>query len=294
MKRFILSIDGGGMRGIYSALLLQHLETRAEKQCFELFDLIGGTSIGGILAFGLSTGITAKNMVGMFEDNIPKIFKKDWKHSCKTLWGITGSKYDPKNIDYFLDSLFGDNKIQTVLVDTLCVARDIKNAKYNILKSYKLDPVSIKEACRCTSSAPTFFPSYKLGKQLNVDGAMFMNNPSLILWTEAKKLYPYDDIYILSIGTGNFTKKYDIKNGGMKDWAIPAIEILSDSNTEGIDYIMERGVGNHLRLQIELDNPIKLDSIDTKDIDILKQCANDTYIIMKEKIDRFLGNIIIK
>lgn len=214
MKRFILSIDGGGMRGIYSALLLQHLETRAEKQCYKMFDLIGGTSIGGILAFGLGTGIKAKDMVKLFEDNVPKIFKKDWSYTTKTLFGLNGAKYKAKNLDKFLKEIFGDKKIQSTLVDTLCTTYDITWSTPHVIKSYKFDNLTIKDACRCTSAAPTFFPSYELDNHLYVDGAVFVNNPTLVLYTEAKKLYPYDEIYVLSIGTTNYSHSYNIKNGG--------------------------------------------------------------------------------
>lgn len=85
---------------------------------------------------------------------------------------------------------------------------------------------------------------------------------------------------------------------GLKDWAIPAIKILSDSNTEGIDYIMRRSTNikdtKYVRLQYPLKSPIDLDSTSKEDMEKLKEFANKTYEVSKETLDRFIANMIIK
>lgn len=225
----MLSLDGGGIRGLFSAVILSEVEKELKSfgkvnyQIYQNVDLIFGTSTGGILALALSLGIPAEEIRNLYFNNAEKIFgnKKSF------LKCITNSSYDRINLKLLLIEVFqkyhkGDiPKLKDCKVPVGVSIYDLSIGKPSVLKSnyhsrFTRDPnLPLLDAALSTSSAPTYFDPYsgdmyKDGKgdvlqfKNKVDGGVWANNPSLISLIEAQKAFKkrLTDINLLSIGTG--------------------------------------------------------------------------------------------
>lgn len=231
-KKFkILSIDGGGIRGVFPAQYIACLEQRlgeTEGQSTRIcdhFDLISGTSTGGILALGLALGIPASELKDLYVENRKVIF--GWPNNK-----ILRRKYSRKNLESLIREKFksamDDLEHEPLLLDAktrLCITGyDIENACPKVFKTphkveYKIDLYRpAYQVALATGAAPTFFSPFK-GKYktfnsadivnfpLTVDGGVFSNNPTLIAIMEVHKGLGIDlaNIEVVSIGTGTET-----------------------------------------------------------------------------------------
>ncbi|MDQ1167338.1 CBASS cGAMP-activated phospholipase [Flavobacterium sp. SORGH_AS_0622] len=229
-KKFrVLSLDGGGIRGIFPAVILTEIEKELKSkkienwQIYQNIDLIFGTSTGGILALALSLGIPAEEIKNLYFDNAKKIFG-DKKGFFKC---IHHSSHDRTSLKSLLEEVFKKfhnssvPKLKDCKVAVGVSIYDLSIGKPSVLKSryhdrFTRDPnLPLLDAALSTSSAPTYFDPYSgdMYKDLKgdvlqfknkVDGGVWANNPSLIALIEAQKAFKKDliNINLLSIGTG--------------------------------------------------------------------------------------------
>jgi uncharacterized protein len=203
----VLSIDGGGIRGIIPCAILSEIERRTDKPISALFDLMAGTSTGGIIASGLSVPhpqdatkprLSAHILGGMYEEDGPKIFKKRGGvfSGVKQLFE---ESFDHKGLVDILKNLFGDAELQHALSELLVTSYDIERRKpfYFLSRLAKMRPheenFRLRDIARSTSAAPTYFEPHVLswnGREhlALVDGGVFANNPAMLAYTEAMEL----------------------------------------------------------------------------------------------------------
>jgi uncharacterized protein len=267
--RKVLSIDGGGIRGLVPALILAEIEARTGKSIASSFDLIGGTSTGGILALGLSKNdgsgkpaYSALTLAEIYQKRGSEIFSRTWKTDIKTLWGIAGETYSAKGLEKLLNEYYGDDPLSSCVTNTFVTTYDIQNREPIFLKSWKTEhrSVQMKHAARATSAAPTFFEPalVPIGGSMKalVDGAVYVNTPSVSVYAEAKRLFPNDEIVVVSLGTGELVRPiaYDSAKGwGKAGWALPILGCVFDGSSDAANYQMTMLLGdNYTRLQTEL------------------------------------------
>jgi len=228
-KRQILSINGGGVRGLYSIAILAQIEQcLADQQKDEnlnigkYFDMISGTSIGGILAIGLASGINARSLYKTLLDNAANIFPPPMLSGTPILGAIfsilrviklilLGSRYNQKALKATLISVLGDKRIRDLDRRVIVPVINITNGQPSLIKTphneiFKRDgEYKVVDVCLGTSAAPTYFPPHKVNNHYWVDGGLIANNPTLISCHEAKYFLDWDldNLYILSIGTLN-------------------------------------------------------------------------------------------
>lgn len=228
-KKFkILSIDGGGIRGVYPARFLSELEADLGGHLADHFDLICGTSTGGILALALALKIPAREAQNLYMDNRKAIFSKPI--FLRGRIGIRRSKYNNNNLEKLIQQKFaeahkGNNPRINDLKTRVCITGyDLINAKPKVFKTphkdcYHIDKhIPAYQVAMATASAPTYFNPYsnhykKIDSKekreflMRVDGGVFANNPALIGLTEAHCALniDYKDIELYSIGTGHTT-----------------------------------------------------------------------------------------
>lgn len=217
----ILSIDGGGIRGVYPAYILQRIEECYKINLVDKFDMFAGTSTGSIIAAGIATGIPAAKIVALYKKHGHKIFCK------KRFFGFKGkaisqlqlmfdSIYDAQYLENELSKLFQDKLLGEINKPLLIPSTDIYNGCVHVLKSgysesfVRDNAVTVKDAILASCSAPTFFPPHKLNEYLLADGGLWANNPALAAVIEAQNRLGIDqnDILILSIGTGHTRTSY--------------------------------------------------------------------------------------
>ena len=283
----VLSLDGGGVRGIIEVILLNYIEQKTGKSIYQLFDMIAGTSIGGIITLMLAIRTPTEQIINFFlGEEAKNIFDKRFPL-------IHPYKYNSKKVNSVFVKLFGDKKISDCETDILIPIYNTETRKA-VFFTKEDSNYYLKDIARATSAAPTYFEPHHFENITAWDGGIFANNPSMCAYTEAKKK-GYDNLFIINIGTGTFTQplRYnDIKN----NYPVQIIEPLLDSIFDGINDTIEHELkylieDNYYRFQIKLPkenaamddasdkNLVKLIDLAKKAIDkqwssqLLKVCA---------------------
>jgi len=268
----VLSIDGGGVRGIIPAVFLQKLEKETGKKVHELFDLTAGTSTGAILSLGLNTekiggGFrSSTDMVRIYKqlskEIFPptKIYLKPIYFLPSSLWW--GSEYSEKPLERELNNTFGDIELRSLIVPTVVTSVNLQDNTLKLFRSYRAtwkdeENFFVRDVARATSAAPTFFPMKKIRhvvdnkvpraraprvecpdikKELSlVDGGMAANNPSIIALSEAYNLFGKRPVNLISLSTGNkATNHHKPREYAYVRRAKPTIETLFDSQSDTV------------------------------------------------------------
>nr|WP_240992343.1 patatin-like phospholipase family protein [Wolbachia endosymbiont of Culex quinquefasciatus] len=211
MAKYILSVDGGGIRGIIPAIILAEIEKRTRRTIAEIFDLVAGTSTGGIVVAGLcrkdergNPQYSANDLVEFYQKYGAYIFKSSFLRRSIFSW-LNCAQYPHKNIEFVLDKYFGDSTLADATNNLMLTSYDIKNNYPFFFKNWREDRnfIKLKDALRATTAAPTYFaPKYlKINhkEMVLVDGGVFANNPAACAYASAKRLFPNDEIILLSL-----------------------------------------------------------------------------------------------
>lgn len=275
-KTTILSIDGGGIRGILPGVILSYIEDqlRAKEgdqvRLSDYFDLLAGTSTGGILTCMYVTPgedgrpkFTAQNAVDLYLKNGAEIFSVPFVRRIINWFGLFEAKYPVTNLERILQTYLGDTKLSQALKPCMITAYEIfqrKTVFFNQTDTQKgtICDYLVRDIARSTSAAPTYFKPAQIHSVFGaplylIDGGMFANNPSMCAYAEARTLkfskilertdkpdYPNaTEMLMLSIGTGSQGEPYPYskaKKWGVVGWLKPLIDILMSGNSETVHY----------------------------------------------------------
>lgn len=201
------------MRAIAALVFLKHLEIESGQKIVDLFDFFIGTSAGGINALNIAgLGMNAKDLeIFWSEENLTKTMSKSFWDTASFLQ--TKPKYDGIGkrevfYEYFKDLSLGESGKPVAVL-----AYDVEQRKPRLLSSYGTPGIKMLSAASATSAAPIYYSTYEIddGSWL-IDGGIVANNPSLLGYSEAKKLFPNDQIKVLSIGAGINRRKINGKH----------------------------------------------------------------------------------
>ena len=257
----VLSIDGGGVRGIIPAEILAYITLKTKLLVHQMFDLIAGTSAGGIMALGLGTRCkngaepySPSELADLFMSHAAEIFPAPTFPALKQLFG---PKYPAGPIESILAQYFGDTMLGSALTPLLISSYDLASQKPFFFKSHKIAQdasydVPVRRAARATSAAPTYFPPLLVPATISgwnrelclVDGGVIVNNPAMAAYAEARMLYgtlPQVEFMVLSIGTGDRKDRLGYRSAGhwgLFKWGRLVQPILMDSVSEAVDYEM--------------------------------------------------------
>lgn len=211
----ILSLSGGGFLGLYTATVLAELEERSGRPLRDSFDLIAGTSIGGIIALGLSAGRSARDIGNAFVEHGPRIFphappktKPGWVYRFAR--NVPAPLYSAYPLRRTVESIVGaDTCMSDLLRPVVIPAVNLTKGGPKVFKTghharFVLDwRLKVVDVALATSAAPTYFPAHRIGGELFADGGMFANSPDMIAMHEAEMFLGArrEDIRVLSIGT---------------------------------------------------------------------------------------------
>ncbi|MHB9147215.1 MAG: patatin-like phospholipase family protein [Candidatus Amoebophilus sp.] len=334
IPRLILSLDGGGIRGLLEAYTLNYIEKRLATKILdrfadpnapaptvrlgECFDLIAGTSTGGIIALAMRVIDPTTNrprydmetIAGIYKNKGDQIFYGNnslWKLPCQAISNI----YNPKPLEDILADYFGKATLKDLNSPTMVTSFDTKKRTIHFFSSHKAKndrahDFTLEDVARSTSAAPTYFPPANInnmcGKQYCfIDGGVAANNPVLYAYICAKdSLYQSDRFHVISLGTGIAempSLENKAKQGGIR--LLPSlIGVLMDSNSKAVEpyirsFINERKGDTYTRLDFEVDHQTvnALDDARANNLEKLVRSAEDT--IQKEK-DEILKSILDK
>jgi uncharacterized protein len=260
----VLSIDGGGIRGIIPALVLAELERRSGRRTFELFDLIAGTSTGGILACALCAPdpLPAERLVALYEEEGPKIFDRSIWQRIQSADGLLDEKYEAEALDRALERFLADKLLSEAVPDLIVPSYDTAVPGPYFYKSREAREQPDRDArlsrvARATSSAPTYFEPLRAGERSLIDGGVFAVNPAMCAYAEVLRDSRDAEVTLLSLGTGERTQGRpweEIEDWGLAKWARPIIDVVFDGVSDAVDYQLRHalGDGRYWRLQAEL------------------------------------------
>jgi patatin-like phospholipase/acyl hydrolase len=273
----VLAIDGGGIRGIIPALILVAIEQRTQRPISDVFDMLAGTSTGGIIALGLTKpgpggrpDKSASDIVGLYETQGMNIFP----HSLRELLHVetfAGPKYPSDGIERTLQRYFGDVRLKDALKPVIVPTYDVEKQTPIFFKSERArtNPDAdfyMRQVARATSAAPTYFPPEKietadpLQYYALIDGGVIANNPAMCAYAEAIKM-GHPEVLMVSLGTGELRHPIrigDASRWGQLEWAQPIIDIALQGSSETVDYQLQQVLSvdganqSYFRFQMEL------------------------------------------
>ena len=280
----ILSIDGGGIRGLMPAAFLAALEDRAGRPVHEMFDLVTGTSTGALLAAGLvkHRPLTAAQVRDYYIRDGDYIFTRSPLRRVAS--ALVGPKYDDQPLENVLLAAFGDTWLSDCIVPLLIPSyelglrqawffkswkaqgRDIPAPHHRVLYDYRL-----RDVVRAAVAAPTYFRPAKFLSRAGqegvfIDGAVVANNPALCALASARRLNPDAKRFLLlSLGTGQYTSPIGYTESsawGLVNWARPLLDCMMDGAADVVAYQVDEAFGNQV-LSYRFDfshNPLPLSS----------------------------------
>lgn len=277
----ILSIDGGGIRGIIPALVLAEIEAQTGRPVASLFDLIAGTSTGGLLALGLTKPdpeqrgrphYSAAELAVLYEEEGPRIFRRTFWRKVRSVGNLIDEKYSSEGLRTVLEEYLQEARLREALTNVLIPAYALERREAFFFKSHRAREDErwdflMREAAFATSAAPTYFepgrlaapepPPYAL-----IDGGVFATNPAMCAYAEARMLFPEVRRFLcVSLGTGEHTRPipYEEASGwGVIEWARPLLDVVFHGINDTVDYQMQQiftssDLRVYYRFQVTLD-----------------------------------------
>jgi len=318
----ILSIDGGGIRGLIPAVLLAEIEKKTGTPVARLFDLIAGTSTGGILALLLATAhpdgaprYRAAQIVEFYEREGPNIFKRSWLHRLLAVGNLKQEKYPDAGIERVLADYFGDSRLRDALTSLLIPSYEIERRfpfffRSTMARARADYDYPMRDVARATSAAPTYFSPIKLSAANTaesyalIDGGVFANNPAACALVEAMTTHPgAEGCVLVSLGTGTLTRSIryaDAKNWGIAKWAKPVLDVVFEGVSSTVDYQMRQLLpdtpgtsGRYFRFQAALDGSHQaMDDASTANITALKALGLKLAEERRQDIDELCAALV--
>lgn len=277
----ILSLDGGGLLGIFTAALLAGLEDDLGHRVIDHFDLVVGTSTGGIIAIALGNDMRPEEIVNMYIAEREVIFPGP--HRLRSVSGLVRPKYRADGLREVLRKKFGDGVLGQSNIPLVIPSYDIGENQVYLFKTphnerLKRDwKVPFWQVAMATSAAPTFFPPFCLPRDhvRLVDGGIWANNPAMIGVVEAISMFnqPLHTIRILSLGTtaDGRTRKRRLDNGGLFHWLLSPnfVDIALTAQCVGTFTQVQHLIGHSNAQRLDPQAPsglARLDKVDARDL----------------------------
>lgn len=313
----ILSIDGGGIRGIIPAMILAEIEQRTGKPIASLFDLIAGTSTGGILTLALTRPgtrgkprFTADRLVGLYEKEGGRIFSRSIWHRLHAVGNLLEEKYPSNGLETVLEEYLGRARLKQALTETLVTAYEIERripwffARHKALKHPDTHDFLMTQVAHATAAAPTYFEPIKIPVKNGtdyyalIDGGVFANNPAMCAYVEARTLHPRArDFLVLSLGTGELTRPlpYDaVKGWGLANWAQPILNVVFDGISDTADYQLRQLLppNRYYRFQTRLtERNEDMDNANRHNLRDLKLLATELLRKERSRLDQLCARL---
>jgi len=262
----ILALDGGGIRGVYAALVLARLEDALGMPLRERFNLIAGTSTGSIMAGAVATDVPMETLVGLFVSESARIFKR----RRFSFFPYLRSRYSAHPLSQILADYVPEVTMGEISTPLMITSSDISTGGVHVFKSRYLrdlgEPycrdgqVRLRDAILASCAAPTYFDPKEVGEYLLADGGLWANNPAIIAVTEAVSKFgrPLGEIRVLSIGTGRSPSFYTrsrawglVTGWGRQKLVAYVLDLQSQASANMAKLLLGH---RHLRLDPEIDS----------------------------------------
>jgi patatin-like phospholipase/acyl hydrolase len=282
----ILSLDGGGVKGLFAASVLAALENDLNTRIVDHFDLVVGTSTGGIIALALGAGMRPGEIVDLYAEMGSGVFGGSRSRGPRRL---IRAKFDPEPLHAALQRALGDRQLWESVVPLVVPSYDLTSDRIHLFKTphhqrLRRDwPHRMLDVAMATSAAPTYLPAYELGDIRFVDGGVWANNPVMIGIAEAVSMFGRapEDIRVLSISTTSDLRHRArrLDNGGMLQWAANVVDVVLRGQSLGANAAAFHLIGDRL-MRIDENVPaniLRLDRADRKQLIGRAEAASRTH-----------------
>ena len=327
-KTRILSIDGGGIKGIVPAVvllnlekLLQHLSNNKNSRIHDYFDLFSGASTGAIIIAGLLSPdqnnrpkYSSEEILDLYLENGHIIFNSSFFQEIKSVSGIVNVKYDPEGLESVFEKYFGKSELKGLLKPSLIPVYDLSRGKNYFFRQQKalISPrhnFYVKDLLRGATSALSYFPPAQISTvnglehRCFIDGGVFANNPALSAYAEFRyhnsNLHAKDTM-MLSLGTGRKTTNLDCEvtaNWGAAEWLYQGSYLTSNAVASASDYQLNavyNNKPNYLRLDASFDDEqsSSMDNTDKEYLDYLISLGESIVKDKQSEINSFAEKLI--
>ncbi len=315
-KYWVLSLDGGGIRGIMQLQALAKLVAETNKPITQLVDAVAGTSVGGFIATLLTLpdpknpSMPKYSPQGLLDEilaNRSKVFQSKWQ----SFGGVFRTKYKTTSIKNYLQSLMGENNFKNRLLPTVLVTHDLHTYHQRLFSTDDAEDFDAWSVALGSGAPPTYFKpqdiypkradgTYAANGYYVSDGGTCMNNPALAGIALVREHYqtsntqvPLENIHILSLGTGteNIKENAALRRGGALSWIKELAGLCINGQESADEYVVKNYFGaQYHRFNPDLSAPIKLDDISEESKDILLTACNK----MLEDTERDNFNAVVK
>ena len=293
----ILALDGGGLKGLFAAAVLADWERDRGISVTEHFDLIVGTSTGGLVALGLGAGLTPDQIVDFYVRKGPDIFPRSPLSGARKWWRAKHRSEPLKAALHEIlgDRLLGHSKIRLVLPSYSLDEDEVYLFKTPHHPELRRDwRETMADVALATSAAPTYLPAARLRQHRLVDGGVWANNPCLIGVAEAVSVLgaSLDQIRVLSIGTTDPISAHPaaLNNAGLVRWAKPAARLVLRAQALGALHTTEHLIGAERVSRIDPKVPDGLFELDRLDADMIRGLADGVSRRRGEDLGAFTGH----
>lgn len=306
VERHLLALSGGGYRGLFTATVLRRLEEDGGPRLASRFDMMAGTSIGGILAIGLACGRSGADIAELVREHGPAIFRT----KPLSFGGLTKTRYGSGGLSAAITAVLtkpmARRPFREIPARLIVCAIDELTSEPRIFRTDAAsggrgDDVPTIDVALATSAAPTYFPPHRINDRNYVDGGLVANAPDAILLTEAKRLFgcQVDECHLLSVGTASSSRlgRTDgapgklswVSRHALVDLIMEAQESLALTQAEGL------GPGTFLRIDADPPEPIRLDAVDARTTELLvalaQRASDDTRRQRAGDLRRLLAHV---
>ena len=324
----ILSIDGGGIKGIVPAVVLLHLEKLLKQlsknqnsRIHDYFDLFSGASTGAIIIAGLLSPdknnrpkYSPEEILDLYLENGHIIFNSSFFQEVKSVSGIVNVKYDPEGLESVFEKYFGKSELKGLLKPSLIPVYDLSRGKNYFFRQQKAltsprHNFYVKDLLRGATSALSYFPPAQISTvndrehRCFIDGGVFANNPALSAYAEFRyhnsNLHAKDTM-MLSLGTGRKTTNLDCEvtaNWGAAEWLYQGSYLTSNAVASASDYQLNAvydNKPNYLRLDASFDDEqsSSMDNTDKEYLDYLISLGESIVKDKQSEINSFAEQLI--
>ncbi|MCA9507359.1 MAG: patatin-like phospholipase family protein [Myxococcales bacterium] len=298
----VLSLDGGGIRGILEVMSLTEIEDEIGKPINQIFDVMVGSSTGGLIALALSIGdeqgkafYSARSLLEFYTKMGREVFHSTVSHKLSTGFGLWGPKYQSAVLKEHLERVLGDTMMSQALVPVIITGYHVDGetgVEFSSAdaKEFPFDKDCLmREVAQATSAAPVYFDlanvEFSWGTLHGVaDGGLYRNNPALIAYVNAHRMFPGRDIEVYSFGTGKIGAEElqrELNGRGLINWVGPILKHfqigdIEADNTMLHKLINEDGKQNFFRVDIDVHRDFRaMDNVKRKNIEYLVRRGNE-------------------
>lgn len=273
----ILALDGGGAKALFTAHILARLEEDLGVTISDSFDLIAGTSAGGIIALALGAGLTPREIVSHYEELVAEVFPSAKRNVWQRTRQLTKPIYNSDVLHFALTKVLGERSLGESKKRLIIPSWDVQRSAVHIFKTphhtrlrrdWRIPMVDIAMA---TSAAPLYFPAASVDGHRLIDGGIWANNPSVVAIAEAVSMLgiPLESIKVLNVGTidqlTDHPKRLD--TGGILQWIKPISPLVLSAGSRGGQGIAEHLVGRSAYTRFDALVPSGLYSLDSANPD---------------------------